>query len=143
MGLRLACTRPSHRATTSSVSTSINLKSRIGGNAHTLFQQRAAVYRSSACTPLKRAFINIACRIAVREAIQRYKDTRPKEVADPREAKPALDRPATRWGKPPKKLQELLTNTGPKPLKIVKNGEKRVHVAEDYRPTESVQVSKY
>uniref|UniRef100_A0A7I4YJ24 TAXi_C domain-containing protein n=1 Tax=Haemonchus contortus TaxID=6289 RepID=A0A7I4YJ24_HAECO len=36
----------------------------------------------------------------------------------------------------------MLANTGSKPLKIVKNGTKRVFAAEHYQPTTSVQISK-
>uniref|UniRef100_A0A7I4YFX0 Endonuclease-reverse transcriptase n=1 Tax=Haemonchus contortus TaxID=6289 RepID=A0A7I4YFX0_HAECO len=39
--------------------------------------------------------------------------------------------------------RETFVNTGPKPLKIIKNGWKRVLAAEDYQPTTSVQVSKH
>uniref|UniRef100_A0A7I4YLG8 Endo/exonuclease/phosphatase domain-containing protein n=1 Tax=Haemonchus contortus TaxID=6289 RepID=A0A7I4YLG8_HAECO len=61
-----------------------NWRSRIDGNARTLLQQRAAVYRNSASSLPERATINKACRIAVRESIQRYKDTRLKEAAEAR-----------------------------------------------------------
>nr|CDJ95062.1 unnamed protein product [Haemonchus contortus] len=73
-----------HCATASTVSGRANSRSRIDGNARTLLQQRAAVYRNSASSLLERAMINKACRIAVRESIQRYKDTRLKEAAEAR-----------------------------------------------------------
>uniref|UniRef100_A0A7I4Y7W5 Reverse transcriptase domain-containing protein n=1 Tax=Haemonchus contortus TaxID=6289 RepID=A0A7I4Y7W5_HAECO len=73
-----------HCATASAVSGRANSRSRIDGNARTLLQQRAAVYRNSASSLLERATINKACRIAVRESIQRYKDTQLKEAAEAR-----------------------------------------------------------
>nr|CDJ93019.1 Endonuclease exonuclease phosphatase domain containing protein [Haemonchus contortus] len=71
-----------HCATASAISARVNSRSRIDGIARTLLQQRAAVYRNSSL--LERATINKACRIAVRESIQRYKDTRLKEAAETR-----------------------------------------------------------
>ncbi|XGW07227.1 hypothetical protein V3C99_017059 [Haemonchus contortus] len=52
----------------------MNSRSKIDGNA--LLQRRAAIYHRSTSTPLQRASINKACRIAVRESIHRYEDTR-------------------------------------------------------------------
>uniref|UniRef100_W6ND29 Uncharacterized protein LOC764941 n=1 Tax=Haemonchus contortus TaxID=6289 RepID=W6ND29_HAECO len=81
-----------HCATASAHSGRANSRSGIDGisasslleRARTLLQQRAAVYRNSASSLLERATINKACRIAVRESIRRYKDTRLKEAAEAR-----------------------------------------------------------